>query len=190
SDSLVMLIALLLTVFVDLTVAVEVGVVMAAMLFMKRMSQLTDVHSLDTGLPEEEIINRKSGHEKVVVYKINGPMFFGMAQRFIDVMSFTRKKPEIIVFCMRNVPTMDATGIEALETVIRRAHAQNIKVLLSGVHPRIKKIMTRLGTDKLIGADNIYPDFSTAVAKTVLHLDEEIEMPSCPPSKHLSSTTI
>ncbi|WP_320007988.1 SulP family inorganic anion transporter [Maridesulfovibrio sp.] len=180
SDSLVMLIALLLTVFVDLTVAVEVGVVMAAMLFMKRMSQLTDIHSLDTGLPREEIINRKNGNEKVVVYEINGPMFFGMAQRFVDVMSFTRKKPEVIVLCMRNVPTMDATGIEALETVIRRAHTQNIKIVLSGVHPRIEKIMSRLGTDKLVGPENIFPDFSTAVAKTVLHTDSPY--PQCTPT--------
>ena len=189
SDSLVMLIALLLTVFVDLTVAVEVGVVMAAMLFMKRMSQLTDVHSLDTGLPEEEIIDRKNGHEKVVVYEINGPMFFGMAQRFVDVMSFTRKKPEVIVFCMRLVPTMDATGIEALETVIRRAHAQNVKILLSGVNPRISKIMARLGTDKLVGADNIFPDFSTAVAKTILHVDEDSSLPRCTSPKQLTTTT-
>ncbi|NDV24822.1 SulP family inorganic anion transporter [Desulfovibrio sp. JC022] len=189
SDSLVMLIALLLTVFVDLTVAVEVGVVMAAMLFMKRMSQLTDIHSLDTGLPEDDIIDRTNGHEKVVVYEISGPMFFGMAQRFVDVMSFTRKKPEIIVFCMRLVPTMDATGIEALETVIRRAHAQNIKILLSGVNPRISKIMTRLGTDKLVGSENIFPDFSTAVAKTVLHVDEDSGLPRCTSAKELSTTT-
>ncbi|ACS80239.1 SulP family inorganic anion transporter [Maridesulfovibrio salexigens] len=189
SDSLVMLIALLLTVFVDLTVAVEVGVVMAAMLFMKRMSQLTDVHSLDTGLPEEEIIDRKNGHEKVVVYEINGPMFFGMAQRFVDVMSFTRKKPEVIVFCMRLVPTMDATGIEALETVIRRAHAQNVKILLSGVNPRIRKTMARLGTDKLVGADNIFPDFSTAVAKTILHVDKNSGLPRCTPPKQFTATT-
>ncbi len=71
--------------------------------------------------------------------------------RFVDVMSFTRKRPEVIVFCMRLVPTMDATGIEALETVIRRAHAQNVKILLSGVNPRIRKIMARLGTDELVG---------------------------------------
>lgn len=179
SDSIVMLIALLLTVFVDLTVAVEVGVVMAAMLFMKRMSQLTDIHSLDTGLPEEEIIDRTNGHEKVVVYEISGPMFFGMAQRFVDVMSFTRKKPNIIVLCLRLVPSMDATGIEALETVIRRAHAQGIKILLSGVNPRISKIMTRLGTDKLVGTENIFPDFSTAVAKTVLHIDQDPKLPNC-----------
>ncbi len=180
SDSIVMLISFGLTVFADLTVAVEVGVVLAAILFMKRMSELADIHSLDTGLPEEDIINRQNGHERVVVYEISGPMFFGMAQRFIDVMSFTRKKPEILVLCMRLVPTMDATGIEALETVIRRAHEQNIHILLSGVHPRIMKIMTRLGTDKLVGKENIFSDFSTALANTVLHTPKT----SCKKSFH------
>lgn len=176
SDSIVMLIVFGLTIFVDLTVAVEVGVVLAAILFMKRMSELADIHNLDTGLPDE-VITRKTGQERVVVYEISGPLFFGMAQRFIDIMSFTRRKPEILVLCMRLVPTMDATGIEALETVIRRAHSQGIRVLLSGVHPRIMKIMTRLGTDKLLGAENIYSDFSTAIARTVL--DSESEEVSC-----------
>lgn len=169
SDSIVMLISFGLTVFADLTIAVEVGVVLAAVLFMKRMSELADIHSLDTELPEEEMFYSKNGNERVVVYEISGPMFFGMAQRFIDVMSFTRKKPEILVLCMRLVPIMDATGIEALETVIRRAHDQGIHVLLSGVHPRIMKIMTRMGTDELLGKDNIFSDFSTAIAQTVLH---------------------
>ncbi|WP_092158772.1 SulP family inorganic anion transporter [Maridesulfovibrio ferrireducens] len=170
SDSVVMLIAFGLTVFVDLTVAVEVGVVLAALLFMKRMSEISDIHSLDTGLPREERFSRKDGREKVVVYEISGPFFFGMAQRFIDVMRFTRKKPEVIVLCMRLVPVIDATGIEALETVIRQTQAQGIKILLSGVHSNIRKIMERLGTDKLVGPENIFPDFPTAIAQTVLHI--------------------
>ncbi len=91
SDSAVMVIAFGLTVFVDLTVAVEIGVVLAAMLFMKRMSELTDIHNLDTGLPEEEVFDKRNGRERVVVYEISGPLFFGMAQRFVDVMRFTRK---------------------------------------------------------------------------------------------------
>ncbi len=165
SDSAVMVIAFGLTVFVDLTVAVEIGVVLAAMLFMKRMSELTDIHNLDTGLPEEEVFDKRNGRERVVVYEISGPLFFGMAQRFVDVMRFTRKKPEVLVLCMRSVPTIDATGLEGLETVIRRGQAQKIRVVLSGVHPQILQIMDRLGTTKLVGAENIFPDFQQQSAK-------------------------
>ncbi|NDV20771.1 STAS domain-containing protein [Pseudodesulfovibrio sp. JC047] len=173
SDSMVMLSTFLLTVFVGLTVAVEIGVVLAAILFMKRMSELVDIHSLDTGLPEEAITSRRTGNPRVVVYEIAGPLFFGMAQRFIDIMRFTRKKPEILVLCMRLVPIIDATGLEALETVIRQGQAQDIRVILSGVNPKIMKIMTRLGTDKVVGTDNIFRDFSTAVAETLPYFEDE-----------------
>ncbi|WP_147821965.1 SulP family inorganic anion transporter [Salidesulfovibrio onnuriiensis] len=173
SDSLVMVMTLGLTVFVDLTVAVEIGVVLAALLFMKRMSELTDIHSLDTGLPEEDVIDRATGNERVVVYEISGPFFFGMAQRFIDIMNFTRKKPELLIFCMRLVPIMDATGIEALETVIRRLQSQGIHVVLSGVTPRVARLIQRLGTDSVVGQENIFPDFSTAIAHSdIAHKDE------------------
>ncbi|MDD4731493.1 MAG: SulP family inorganic anion transporter [Desulfovibrio sp.] len=179
ADSLVMLISFGLTVFVDLTVAVEVGVVLAALLFMKRMSELTGIQSLDTGLPEEDVIDRHNGREKVVVYEISGPMFFGMAQRFMDVMRFTRKRPEKLVLCMRLVPTIDATGLEALETVIQRAQAQGIQVLLSGVNPSIREIMRRLGTDKLVGEENIFPDFSVAVSETLLKEEDRKVTANC-----------
>lgn len=172
SDSMVMLLVMGLTVFVGLTVAVEIGVVLAAMLFMKRMSELADIHSLDTGLSEEDVVNRRNGQERVVVYEVSGPMFFGMAQRFVDVMNFTRKKPEILIICMRFVPTIDATGLEALETVVHRAQSQGIRLILSGVHPRIMKIMQRLGTADLVGKENIFQDYSTAVHFALLNLPE------------------
>lgn len=173
SDSMVMLSAFGLTVFIGLTTAVEIGVVLSAILFMKRMSELVDIHSLDTGLPEEAIISRRTGHPRVVVYEISGPFFFGMTHRFLDVMRFTRKKPEILVLCMRQVPTIDATGLEGLETVIRRSQQQGIRVILSGVHPTIMKVMKRMGTDQIVGSNNIFTDFSTAVSENLPFLTEE-----------------
>jgi len=173
SDSMVMLSAFGLTVFVGLTTAVEIGVVLSAILFMKRMSELVDIHSLDTGLPKEAIISRRTGNPRVVVYEISGPLFFGMTHRFIDVMRFTRKKPEILVLCMRQVPTIDATGLEGLETVIRRSQRQGIRVILSGVHPTIMKVMKRMGTDQVVGCDNIFTDFSTAVSESLPYFTED-----------------
>ncbi len=167
SDSMVMLTAFALTVFVDLTVAVEVGVVLAAILFMKRMSEVTDIHTLDTGLPDEEIYNAKTNRQKIVVYEITGPLFFGVVQRFLDVMKFTRKAPEVLVLCMRQVPSIDATGVEGLETVLRNAQSRGIRVLLSGVTPPVRSVLNRIGTTDMIGSENIYPDFSSAVAQTI-----------------------
>jgi len=167
SDSSVMIIAFGLTVFVDITVAVQVGVVLAALLFMKRMSELSDITDIDSGLPEEETHDELSGNEQVVVYEVNGPLFFGFAQRFVDVLNFTRKRPKILVLCMRNVPVMDASGLEALETVIRRARSLGIHVMLSGVNERTRHVMQRMGTEAFVGEENIFPDFSAAVSKIV-----------------------
>ncbi len=165
SDSLVMLTAFGLTVFVDLTVAVEVGVVLAAMLFMKRMSELSDIHSVDAPAVLDETEERDAaGSPRLVVYEIGGPLFFGMAQRFIDVMRFTRAVPEVLILRMRNIPSIDATGIEALETVVRRARAQGIRVLFSGVRPRVRDVLRRMGTEALVGPQNIHPDFASALA--------------------------
>lgn len=167
SDSLVMVTSFALTVFVDLTVAVEVGVVLAAMLFMRRMSEVTDIHLLDTGLPDEENYNAKTNRRKIVVYEITGPLFFGVVQRFLGVMKFTRENPEVLVLCMRQVPSIDATGVEGLETVMKNAEKRGIRVMLSGVTPAVQDVLNRIGTVDKIGKNNIFPDFSTAVAKTI-----------------------
>ncbi len=179
SDSIVMVLVMGLTVFVDLTVAVEVGVVLAALLFMRRMSELSDIHTLDVSLPDDEITSEQEARGRVAVYEISGPLFFGMAQQFIEVMSFTRKKPEVLVLCMRLVPTIDATGLEALETVVRRAQAQGIQIVLSGVNQRVWGIMHKLGTTKLVGEENIFPDFTTAI-KSTLRLEKVDDNSSIP----------
>ncbi|WP_040368807.1 SulP family inorganic anion transporter [Paucidesulfovibrio longus] len=166
SDSAVMLITFLLTVFVDLTVAVEVGVVLAAMLFMRRMSDLSGIEPVNQCLLPVVRGVADAGHRlpKTVVYEISGPMFFGMAQRFIDVMRFTRQAPEAIVLHMAQVPSIDATGEEALKSVVRQGHARGIRMVLSGVQPRVRAVFERMGTRQLLGAENIFPDLATAMA--------------------------
>ncbi|WP_461210235.1 SulP family inorganic anion transporter [Desulfocurvus sp. DL9XJH121] len=164
SDSTVMVLTTLLTVFVDLTVAVEVGIMLAAVLFMKRMSELSDIHpvNLESTTGDASII--RLGKSNVVVYDIGGPFFFGMTQRFIDVMRFTRNAPDLLILRMRQVPSIDATGVEGLETVIRRTRKRGCRrVVLTGVQPRVREVLARMGTEELIGQENIFENFDAAL---------------------------
>ena len=163
SDSCTMLAAFLLTVFVDLTVAVEVGVVLAAILFMKRMSELSDIHPVAPKVQEGDACGTRIGNSSVVIYDIGGPFFFGMTQRFVDVMRFTRNVPDVLILRMRQVPSIDATGIEGLETVMRQAQKQGIRVILTGVHPRVRSVLLHMGTERLVGSENIFGNFNAAL---------------------------
>lgn len=164
SDSVVLLATFLLTVLVDLTVAVEVGVVLAAMLFMKRMVELADIHPMPAPEAAAQGDPAPRGCPRVLVYEIGGPLFFGVAQRFMDVIRFTRNAPDILVLRMCQVPSIDATGAEALETVVRQAQARGIRVVLSGVKPRVQTVFERMGTEALVGRENIFPDYDAALA--------------------------
>lgn len=165
ADSGVMILTLLLTVFVDLTVAVEVGVVLAAILFMKRMSELADIHPFTPGLQDGDACGVKIGNSKVVIYEIGGPLFFGMTQRFINVMRFTRDTPDILILRMRHVPSIDATGAEALETILRKTRSQNIRVILTGVNDSVHRVLSHMGTESIIGKNNIFNNFNEAMQK-------------------------
>jgi SulP family sulfate permease len=164
SDSLVLVVTFLLTVFVDLTVAVQVGVVLAAMLFMRRMSELSSVYPVTTHPERKNGEPVCIGNARVVCYEIEGPFFFGMAHRFVDVMRFTRNAPDVLVLRMRRVPSIDATGIEALETVVGKVRADGAQVFLSGVNDSVRRSLRRMGTENFIGPENIFDDFDRAMA--------------------------
>jgi SulP family sulfate permease len=100
----------------------------------------------------------------VVCYEIEGPFFFGMAHRFVDVMRFTRNAPDVLVLRMRRVPSIDATGIEALETVVGKVRADGAQVFLSGVNDSVRRSLRRMGTENFIGPENIFDDFDRAMA--------------------------
>ena len=165
SDSLVLVVTFLLTVFVDLTVAVQVGVVLAAMLFMRRMSDLSSIN-LVTPFRQQKGSDGAAliGHARVVCYEIDGPFFFGMAHRFVDVMRFTRNVPDFLILRMRHVPSIDATGIESLEVVIRKIRNKGAQVFLSGVNESVRRSLRNMGTEELLGAENIFDDFDRAMA--------------------------
>ena len=164
SDSLVLVITFLLTVCVDLTVAVQVGVVLAAMLFMRRMSELSSIQLVGGDPGKKDDGDSLLGNANVVCYEIDGPFFFGMAQRFVEVMRFTRNTPDFLILRMRRVPSIDATGIESLETVIKNVRPKGVQVYFTGVNASVRDSLRNMGTEDLIGSENIFDNFDMARA--------------------------
>lgn len=179
SDIFVLVVTFALTVFVDLTVAVQVGVVAASLLFMKRMSEVTVVEGVTTELsdraatddPDEitEVRKRKrviGKHEipkDVDVYAVNGPFFFGAADKLKDVMSEISKPPRVLIVRMAHVPAIDATGIHALVQIARKSRAQGTKLILSEVRDQPLAAIGRAG--KLDMFDEIAETFEGALSK-------------------------
>ena len=162
----------LLTVFVDLTVAIEVGMVLAAFLFMRRMAEVTNVsvitREIQQGLDEggaEELMDRRTVPKGVEVYEINGPFFFGAAQSFRDALSQVAGSPKVLILRMRNVPAMDSSGAHALVNVIQRARKEGTSVVLSGVHQQPLEVLTDSEVLAEIGGENIVAGIDLALAR-------------------------
>lgn len=174
SDSSVMLLTFALTVAIDLTVAVYVGVILAAILFMRRMSEVTAITSCELG-DVARAAGRDTGDltipEGVRVYEIDGPFFFGVADRFQDVLSFLESQPRVFILRMRKVPAVDSSGVNALENFVRRCRARGTHVVMSGVRDRARMVFERMGTEELIGSENICANIDCALARARVLLD-------------------
>ena len=152
-DAAVMLITFALTVVFDLTVAIEVGVVLAAFLFMHRMAEVVEVDRDVRLIDEDEADNALGGTndqraalpENVEAFQISGPLFFAVANRLDDVLDQLITKPEVFVLRMREVPLMDASGASALRQFLDRAQARSMRVILSGVQKQPRAVLERMG---------------------------------------------
>jgi SulP family sulfate permease len=150
SDVTVLLATFLLTVLIDLTVAIQVGMVLAAFLFMRRMAEVTNVTALtgDLSDAEGEVALRGGQVPKgVEVYEIDGPFFFGAAEKFRETMGAVETRPKVLVIVMEKVPAIDSTGLRALRGVVRGAKKDGTRVILSGVHAQP---MIALGRSELL----------------------------------------
>ncbi|MFL6247718.1 MAG: SulP family inorganic anion transporter [Thermoanaerobaculia bacterium] len=158
SDIAVLLITFALTVFVDLTVAVQVGIVVASLLFMKRMADLTNIEGITVADPADDdpgeisqVRRRKrilGGHEipaGVEVYEVNGPFFFGVADKLKDVMSEIGKPPKVFILRMRNVPAVDATGLHALDQMAKKCRAQGTTLILTEIREQPLSAIAKSG---------------------------------------------
>ncbi len=169
SDVAVLLITFFLTVIFDLTIAIEVGLVIACLLFMRRVAETTNISvitdeidpssEVDIALPEEHLFIP----EKVEVYEINGPYFFGIANKFEEQMVRMRNRPLVRIIRMRKVPFIDSTGIHNLTNLCRRSKKENITVVLSGVNEKVHRVLERSGFYELIGQENICPNINVAL---------------------------
>lgn len=109
---------------------------------------------------------------KVRVYEIDGPFFFGIADRFQDVLLFLEEQPKIFILRMRKVPAVDLSGVNALEIFVRRCKAKGIYVVMSGVRDRARMVFERMGTENLIGTENFCADITHALARAQELLDQ------------------
>ncbi len=164
----VLLSTFLLTVFVDLTVAVEVGMILGAFLFMKRVSDISKVTSLDKLEKEEEGVDLDATEKKKVpphveVYEISGPFFFGIAYSLKNVLANFEFPPKAFILRMRKVPVIDASGMQALTELILRCKKQNIIFILSGVSPQLLDSLKKFKLIDLVGKDHIFSNIDLAL---------------------------
>jgi sulfate permease, SulP family len=184
SDALVMLVTFLLTVLVDLTAGIGVGMVLASLLFMKRMAEVTNVtlvsRDFQDARPSSDdsgAIYRRQVPPGVEVYEINGPFFFGAAEKFKDTLSEVSKKPKVLIVRMRNVPAIDSTAIRALRDLVRRTHKDGTVVLLSDVHAQPLVALENSALLDEIGEEHLFGDIDEALAAARKHLGLPPEAP-------------
>lgn len=169
SDVTVLLITFFLTVIFDLTVAIEVGLVIACILFMKRVMETTQISVItdeidpnkesDLEVHEEHLIVP----EGVEVYEINGPYFFGIATKFEEIMARLGDRPKIRIIRMRKVPFIDSTGIHNLTTLCKMSQKENIHIILSGVNDQVHAVLEKSGFYELLGKENICSNINEAL---------------------------
>jgi len=171
SDVTVLLITFFLTVIFDLTIAIEVGLLIACISFMKRVMETTEISVIrdeidpnlesDLEVHEEHLVLPQG----VEVYEINGPYFFGIATKFEEMMAQLGDRPKIRIIRMRRVPFIDSTGIHNLTNLCEMSQKEGIHIILSGVNEKVHQALEKSGFYELLGAENICSNINEAVAK-------------------------
>ncbi len=171
SDLIVMLTTFGLTVIFDLTLAIEIGMLMSVFLFMRRMSLVSNVGIITRELsdapdnPDDFAIDQRMIPEGVLVYEINGPFFFGAANKFKESLSTYKVKPKIIIIRMRNVPAIDSTGIHFLEELHRDVTKSGTHVVYSGMHAQPYRALEQMGFLKNIDEKDICANIDIALTR-------------------------
>lgn len=179
SDVTVLLITFFLTIIFDLTIAIEVGLIIACLLFMRRMSETTDVHIISNEInPDDEDSDMHLGNiehltipKGVEVYEINGPYFFGAGNRFEEIMATLGDRPQVRIIRMRKVPFVDSTGIHNLTNLCEMSQKEGIQIVLSGVTEKVHSQLDKAGFYEIVGQDNICSHIDIALdrAKEIIN---------------------
>lgn len=185
SDVIVLLTTFALTVVIDLTVAIQVGMLLAVLLFMRRMAIVTNVGVITRELSDDQeeaddpsAVDKRAVPDGVEIYEIAGPFFFGASYKFREAMSVVAKTPKVRIIRMRDVPAIDATGIQTLREQCHSSRKHGIAFLLSGMHSQPLIAIERAGLLGLIGEDNVFGNLDEALnrAREILGLPPS----SCP----------
>lgn len=174
SEALILIVTFLLTVLIDLSVAVQVGVLLAAIMFVKKMTDNTSVevcrillHENAHEAPElhdAEILFRKDIPENVEVYEINGPFFYSVADQLNEALIQFEKTPQVFILRMHKVPLVDTTGVRALKDFKTKCDKKGITLLISGASKKIEKVLKDAGIVSLIGKDQFFPNVNSALS--------------------------
>ena len=172
SDVTVLLLTFFLTIIFDLTIAIEVGLICACLLFMRRMAETTEVRAILDEIDLNEDADMERGNlehltipEGVEVYEIKGPYFFGAGNRFEDIMSRYGDRPRVRIIRMRKVPFIDSTGLHNLENLCLMSQREGITIVLSGVNPKVEAVLRKNHVDQLLGSENICNHIDLALAR-------------------------
>jgi SulP family sulfate permease len=177
SDAAVLLTTFFLTLLIDLTMGIGVGMVLASFMFMRRMSEVTDVRHITDDLDDEgdeledvDQISTRAVPPGIEVYEIDGPFFFGAAEKFKDVLAEVFRKPKVLIIRMRHVPAIDSTGLNVLRDLVRRTRHDRTLVLVSELQSQPLFAMRRSGLLDEIGQDNVVGTIDLALAIGQQHL--------------------
>lgn len=179
SDIIVLLVTFFLTVIFDLTVAIEVGVLIACLLCMKRMAETTNVSVLSDEIDPnaDSDVQGNLEHltipEGVKVYEINGPYFFGIGNKFEEMMGDMGGRAKVRIIRMRKVPFIDSTGVHNLQNMCKMCSQMGVKVVLSGVNPKVMKVIEDAGMDDVVGKENICSHINLALQRAQQILDAQ-----------------
>ena len=172
SDVIVLLVTFLLTVIFDLTIAIEIGILLAMFLLVRRVSETSNISVITDELNMETDAEKTANNDKLIlpegveVYEIDGPFFFGIANKFEESMRLeNRKRPKIRIIRMRKVPFMDSTGLYNLESLYRLSNKGGIQLVLSGVNEKIKDMLYKSGLANKIGKENICSNINEALIR-------------------------
>jgi len=172
SDVAVLLTTFGLTVIFDLTIAIEVGLLLAVLLFVRRISESSSISIFKEDIDKAEYSDESTDDTEklhlpigVEVYEIEGPFFFGVANKFEETMKVIGDRPKVQIIRMRKVPFIDSTGAHNLQNLIRSAQKEKIQILLSGVNDKVHAVLNQNGIEKLLGSKNVCSNINDALAR-------------------------
>ncbi len=175
-DIIVLLTTFFLTIFVDLTTAIQIGMVLASLLFMQRMSKSSNIYSPE--LESDALEDYSDLPKGVDVYEINGPFFFAAAQKYRETIQELGTKSKVLILRMRHVPFIDATGVHNFRETVKYLEDKKVILILSGVQPDVLAELEKARIDFLIGRNNICSSYSDAKHKAIKMVEERF------PKKH------